>query len=140
VRTVYRLIFSLGYLLLLAGCEQPKLCIPEGQGCRVQLDDGYLQLEVSPHTIPLTPLRITVSTNLNQLHPQQITITGVDMYMGWQSATLVHNGTDYIGEVTLPICTQQKMQWRWRIRSERNGQTLEEDFFIQMETGKPTHH
>ena len=94
--------------------QQP--CDLHQAACEAHDNQGRsVQLRFTPNTLPLMqPLTATVAVHgVSNVRSLQLSVEGVNMYMGFQSVTLQNkNATDWQGELILPVCTQATMQWQ----------------------------
>ncbi|WP_417504144.1 hypothetical protein [Marinomonas gallaica] len=73
------------------------------------------------------PLQLTLTLPEGAKQPVsklKATLTGQDMYMGITEATLLQQGNRYVGEIRIPVCTTETMDWRLAI-SVADGSDVE---------------
>ncbi|MCO4784986.1 hypothetical protein [Marinomonas atlantica] len=74
--------------------------------------------------VPL-PLTLTLPEGSKQpVSKLKATLTGQDMYMGITEAILLQQGNRYVGEIRIPVCTTETMDWRLAI-SVADGSDVE---------------
>lgn len=92
-------------------------CALDKRACTVQGQQGeQLTLSVLPKPIPvLKDVQVTLQNvqGLGQLKQAEVTVEGVDMFMGYQSASLQATAkAPWQGTFVLPICSSNVMQWQ----------------------------
>lgn len=89
--------------------------------CLAQDQQGHqVSFSLSPRPVPLLePVAIDVTvTGIDGLRVAQVSIEGLNMYMGIQIISLTLTSTEsamgqkLTGTLQLPVCTSRKMEWR----------------------------
>ena len=87
--------------------------------CSWFVEQQQWQLTLPSDSLPAMlaqPLRL--STNLENPPPLELSLQGIDMYMGEVKVNLQPNANgSYQSELLLPICNTGKMRWRAEITS-----------------------
>lgn len=102
--------------------------------CAARNDAGAsIRFSITPNSIPLMQeLVASVETaGLGQAVSANLTVEGVNMFMGFQSADLqADNSTTALqGKFTLPVCSMQTMQWKASVLVvAADGQQYRADF------------
>ncbi|MEB4593447.1 hypothetical protein VSS37_20890 [Candidatus Thiothrix sp. Deng01] len=111
-----------------------ELCDLRQGACSARNDAGVsIRFSITPNSIPLMQeLVASVETaGLGQPVSANLTVEGVNMFMGFQSADLqAGNSTTVLqGKFTLPVCSMQTMQWKASVLVvAADGQQYRADF------------
>jgi len=92
-------------------------CALDKQACTAQGVNGeQLSLSLAPKPVPvLEDVRVTLQQlqGLGQLRQAEVSVEGVNMFMGYQSTALqAKPGQQWQGIFVLPICSSSVMQWQ----------------------------
>lgn len=80
--------------------------------------DKSLSLALLPRQIPLMKelLVQTRPQGFTDISKMQVIVEGINMYMGYQSATLMPDTSgSWSGQLVLPVCTLETMEWQARV-------------------------
>jgi hypothetical protein len=100
---------------------QPKPgCNLHRGACNVALDDGELEISISPRPIPLVkPIAIEVRSTGAEIKRIDADFAGIGMNMGYNRPQLVAVGENrYRAETTLPVCITGTMDWELTLMVE----------------------
>ena len=93
----------------------PKSCHLEQDSCQARDSQGHhIQLSLAPRPVPvMETVQVQVQANgFSTIKSAKLTITGLNMFMGYQYVDLQLEQGTWQGSFTLPICTQRHMQWQ----------------------------
>lgn len=94
--------------------QQP--CDLRQAACEASNSTGQrVRFRINPNTIPvMQELHVEVATEgVTNIRSARVTVEGVNMFMGYQLVDLqAIAGSLLSGKLILPICTQEKMQWK----------------------------
>lgn len=98
--------------------------------CTLRLPDGAaVRLGLTP--LPprvMAPMTIDVAVD-GEAQAMWVDFVGINMDMGFNRSELsAQGGGLWQGEVVLPICTADEMQWEARVSLQREGQRIEAPF------------
>ena len=113
--------FSWRYPSIVA--EFPSLnCHIEEQSCLSQFEGAELRVSLQPTSVDgeiysLQTIPVTVQLTGLEASKVEIDLEGISEYMGLIRQTLTHSGSEvdggtFNGELFIPTCVQQTMQWR----------------------------
>lgn len=86
--------------------------------CESQLPSGAsVRFGLEPRTIPLLqPIRIDVEVRGMNTLGVEVDFAGVDMNMGYNRPALSsQGGGHFTGEVTIPVCVRNRMDWEAKV-------------------------
>lgn len=126
MQTPFIRLFAIGFALaalVAIGMDQFKT-EPSAQAFTCDVTSGVcdavagIELQFSGAIEVNKPLTLTMRlpSGSEQIERLEANLTGVDMYMGITQANLAKqtNGT-FVGEIRIPICTTEKMDWKLAI-------------------------
>jgi hypothetical protein len=90
-------------------------CDLSSGGCQASLNNKTVSLNITPKPIPIMqPIQVDIdTTDFESLSEVGINVEGVNMFMGYQVASLSPTSAHHWqGSFILPICTQTQMQWK----------------------------
>ena len=95
--------------------------------CVSELDGMRVAVSIGPRPIPLMqPLRVQVELDGAEYLPERLDITGLNMEMGLNRTVFEPGqGSRWVGETILPICSQRPMHWRAVLRLQGAGGPVE---------------
>lgn len=107
----------------------PACSVGDGP-CTLRLPDGAaVRLGLTP--LPprvMAPMTIDVAVD-GEAQAMWVDFVGINMDMGFNRSELsAQGGGLWQGEVVLPICTADEMQWEARVSLQREGQRIEAPF------------
>lgn len=137
---------GVSYNLLTQRSSVPQLlttvanCQLEQATCQAS-DSLKHQVEVtlSPKPVPVmeTVQLQTKLSNFTDVTSIKVTITGVNMFMGYQYADLKPQNGQWQGTFTLPICTTQHMQWLAQVDIQTASSVFRADFPFNTYSSQP---
>lgn len=83
----------------------------------ILLKGGKISFSITPHSIPLLqPLRLQVTTEAINVSKIEVSISGLNMNMGYNHTTLVKKTKyQFNANTTIPVCIRNKMEWEARV-------------------------
>lgn len=72
-----------------------------------------IQFQLSPQTLPLMQaLTAEVSLQgIEEVQSARVVVEGVNMFMGFQHTELSPQGQTLTGQLVLPVCSMERMEW-----------------------------
>lgn len=96
-----------------------KDCLVDRETCTAMDNQGRsVHLSFSPHPVPtMQPIEVTAEVEgIKANKPLKVVISGLNMYMGFQRTVLKPVAPNkFKGTLTLPVCTEDVMNWQARI-------------------------
>jgi len=100
--------------------EANPACRLNERACVMKTPLGVVLLQIQPRPIPvMKPLQISLTTDVAQIKSIKAEISGLNMEMGKLPFNLPKaSAQEYKGNAMLPICTESRMHWLFKIQIE----------------------
>lgn len=105
----------------------PVQCVPQAGPCIYVIEGkGELTLSIEPkeNIQPMQPLTATVSYSGDSMLAEAVTLTGLNMEMGFNRFRFVGSSGDYSANIIIPVCTLSRMEWEALVEAEIDGDRL----------------
>lgn len=113
---------AIGYFLFSASVPSPDVSVFHLQEpCNLRVSPCVardsigrsIQFQLSPKTLPLMQA-LTAEVSLQGIEDVQsarVVVEGVNMFMGFQHTELLPQGQTLTGQLVLPVCSMERMEW-----------------------------
>ena len=69
----------------------------------------------------MEPLTLTVSYNGGELVAEAVTLTGLNMEMGFNRFRFMQTGDRWTAKAIIPVCTLSRMEWEALVEARIDG-------------------